>query len=89
MDLRLEKRYERLVKSHMQGGNVLAPGIKNILNKDSAFNQTQAAWRFFNNENCSLEELAGPLLQAAHELSAQECDEYILLPHDWSYLSYL
>ena len=89
MDLRLEKRYDQLVKSHMQVGNKLTSGIKNMFSKDAALNQTQAAWRFFNNENCTLNKLAAPLLKAAHELSEQECDEYILLPHDWSYLSYL
>jgi hypothetical protein len=88
MEPRLEKRYTKLVRSHMQVGSKLAPGIKSILNKDIAFNQTQAAWRFFNNENCTLEELSQPLLEAAHELNEQECDEYLLVPHDWSYLSY-
>lgn len=88
MEPRLKKRYDILVRSHMQVGHELAPGIKNILNKDAAFNQTQAAWRFFNNENCTLTELSQPLLKAAHELSEEECDDYILVPNDWSYLSY-
>jgi hypothetical protein len=89
MDFRLENRHEQLVKAHMQAGNILAPGVKALLSKDTAFNQTQAAWRFFNNENCTFEALSKPLLQAAHELSEQECNQYILIPHDWSYLSYL
>lgn len=88
MEPRLEKRYTKLVRSHMQVGHELSPGVKNVLNKDIAFNQTQAAWRFFNNENCTLEALSQPLLKAAHELSEQECDQYALVPHDWSYLSY-
>lgn len=88
MEPRLEKRYEILVRSHMQVGHELAPGVKNVLNKDAAFNQTQAAWRFFNNENCTLEELSQPLLEAAHELSKEECDDFLLVPNDWSYLSY-
>ena len=88
MEPRLEKRYEKLVRSHMQIGHELASGVKNTLSKDAAFNQTQAAWRFFNNENCTLKELSKPLLKAAHELSDQECDNYLLVPHDWSYLSY-
>jgi hypothetical protein len=88
MEPRLERRYTKLVKSHMQTGNQLAPGVKSRLNKDAAFNQTQAAWRFFNNENCTLEELSQPLLKAAHELSEQESNAYLLTVHDWSYLSY-
>jgi len=88
MEPRLEKRYEKLVRSHMQAGHQLAAGVKSILSEDSAFNQTQAAWRFFNNNQCTLEELSQPLIKAAHELSEQESDEYLLVPHDWSHLSY-
>jgi hypothetical protein len=88
MEVRLKKRYEKLVKAHMNTGSVLSAGVKSFLTKDSAFNQTQAAWRFFNNEKCSLEELSKPLLKAAHELSAQECDNYQLVPHDWSCVTY-
>lgn len=88
MELRLEKRYEQLVQSHMQTSHQLAAGVKSILNKDVSFNQTQAAWRFLNNERCTLEELVQPLLKAADELSEQECDNYFLIPHDWSHLSY-
>jgi hypothetical protein len=72
----------------MQIGNEISAGVKSILSQDSAFNQTQAAWRFFNNENCTLEDLSQPLLKAAHELSEQECDYYQLIPHDWSCISY-
>ena len=88
MELRLEKRYEQLVQSHLHSAHQLAAGIKTLLNKDVAFNQTQAAWRFLNNERCTLEELSKPLLKAAHEPSKQECDTYVLIPHDWSHLSY-
>ncbi len=42
-------------------------GVKSLLSQDSAFNQTQAGWRFFNNKNCTLKELSQPLLKAAHE----------------------
>ncbi|OHC24739.1 MAG: hypothetical protein A3F63_16695 [Pseudomonadales bacterium RIFCSPHIGHO2_12_FULL_40_16] len=72
----------------MHTNNKLASGVKNQLNKDAAFAQTQAAWRFFNNENCTLTELNKPLLLAGHELCRDECIEYALFAHDWSYLSY-
>ena len=88
MELRLKKRYEQLVRTHMQVGNSVAAGVKSILNNDEAFNQTQAAWRFFNNDACSLQELSQPLLKAAHELSETECDNFILMLHDWSTLGY-
>ena len=51
MEVRLENRYKKLVRSHMQIGNEISAGVKNVLTQDSAFNQTQAAWRFFNNKN--------------------------------------
>jgi hypothetical protein len=43
MEPRLEKRYNQLLSSHMQMGVDLVAGAKSILNKDAAFNQTQAA----------------------------------------------
>ena len=88
MEARLENRYEALVRSHMQANHELAGGIKSKFSEDRAFNQTQAAWRFFNNERCTLAELSQPLLKAAHELSDEECDAYSLVTHDWSYLGY-
>lgn len=88
MDKRLEKRYQQLVRSHMHTNHELASGIKSQLNKDAAFAQTQAAWRFLSNENCTLTELNKPLLSAAHELCENECNEYALVAHDWSHLSY-
>jgi hypothetical protein len=60
----------------MQIGHELSAGVKSSLNKDKAFSQTQAAWRFLNNQLCSLEALSQPLLQAAHELGEEECDNY-------------
>lgn len=88
MDPRLEKRHQQLTRSHLQVGCKLAPGVKSILSKDVAFNQTQAAWRFLNNKRCTLASLSEPLLKAAHELSKDECDQYILVPHDWSHVFY-
>ncbi len=88
MDKRLEKRYQQLVRSHMHTNQKIASGIKNQLKSDTAFAQTQAAWRFLNNESCTLIELNKPLLSAAHELCNSECDRYALVAHDWSHLSY-
>jgi hypothetical protein len=88
MEKRLKSRYEQLIRSHMVSGNELAAGIKSQLKDDIAFSQTQAAWRFLNNDSCTLAELSKPLLKVAHELSETECDAYALLVHDWSHLSY-
>lgn len=88
MEKRLENRYEKLVRSHMNNNNELASGVKTQLNNDVAFSQTQAAWRFLNNERVTLRELSAPLLKAGHELCAEESDEHVLVAHDWSHLSY-
>jgi hypothetical protein len=88
MDKRLEVRYQRLVRSHMNMNNKLASGVKSQLNKDVAFAQTQAAWRFFNNDDVTILELNKPLQLTAHELCDSECNEYALIAHDWSHLSY-
>lgn len=89
MDKRLEKRYNLLVQSHMQNNSTLAAGVKSLLDQDTAFNQTQAAWRFFNNDRCTLKKLSHPLLKAAHEFTSIECQSYCLVAHDWSHLSYV
>jgi len=88
MEKRLKNRYEKLVRNHMNNNNELASGIKSQLRNDVAFSQTQAAWRFFNNENVTLKDLSHPILQAGHELCAEELGEYALIAHDWSHLSY-
>jgi hypothetical protein len=88
MEKRLKNRYEKLVRSHMNSSNELASGIKTQLKNDIAFSQTQAAWRFFNNEDVTLVDVSAPLIEAGHRLSAEETGEYVLVAHDWSHLSY-
>lgn len=88
MEKRLKTRYRKLVRSHMNSSNALTSGVKTELKNDITFNQTQAAWRFFNNENVTLIDLSTPILQAGHELCAEELGEFALIAHDWSHLSY-
>lgn len=88
MEPRLKKRYEQLVRAHMHSNNALAAGVKSTLDSNAAFSQTQAAWRFLNNERCTLEKLTKPLLQAAYDSIEKECDSFVLIPHDWSHLGY-
>jgi hypothetical protein len=88
IDARLLKRYQELVRSHIAHCDFLSPGIKNTLSKNKAFAQTQGAWRFFNNEQCSLQELIKPVFASGLEESRSHCDEYALIAHDWSGLIY-
>ena len=88
MEARLIKRYDSLVKSHMNNNSTVSSGIKATLNSNIAFTQTQAAWRFFNNDKCGLQELVQPLIQAGKQQLSHESDEYGLVVHDWSNLGY-
>ncbi|WP_188883505.1 transposase, partial [Alicyclobacillus cellulosilyticus] len=87
LELRHKKRYEQLVRSHMITSDMLSAGVKSSLKSRQSFNETQAAWRFFNNERCELGELAKPLV--AHGVKhSEDCAQYGLMVHDWSGLSY-
>jgi len=88
MEARLTKRHNALVKSHMAINTKTSAGVKSLLEQKTSFNQTQAAWRFFNNPNCTLKDLSSPLLDAAHEQITSECNHFGLVVHDWSNITY-
>ena len=88
LEARLERRYKKLVRSHMMSSDLLSSGIKSSLDGCEAFSQTQAAWRFFNNDRCSLEALMQPILASGKKQTKDLCHEYALIAHDWSGLSY-
>jgi hypothetical protein len=90
MDLepRLVKRYEQLVRSHMVNSDFLSAGVKSTLNKNAAFAETQGAWRFLNNDKCTLQELIKPIQKSGLEEVRKRCVEHVLIAHDWSGLSY-
>ena len=88
LDKRLVRRYNQLVKSHMKMSTLLTPGVRSTLEGSEAFTQTQAAWRFFNNERCSLSELIKPIQRMALDQSEQLNKAYNLVAHDWSGLIY-
>ncbi len=85
-DERLRVRYQALVKAHMHTATSLAAGPTAVHDGASALAATQAAWRFFNNEQVTLAALVQPLrqcgAQAARNASAT------LLIHDWSKIDY-
>lgn len=49
---------------------------------------TQSAWRFFRNQNVTLEALVQPPRAAGREQCAASDSRYALLAHDWSKLDY-
>jgi hypothetical protein len=83
MDLepRLVRRYHQLVRSHKMTSDLLNSGVKSSLISNKAFSQTQAAWRYFNNERCELMELMKPMIKTAKTQLASDCN-YALIAHD-------
>jgi len=88
LEPRLIKRYTKLVRSHIGINQALSAGVKSFLSTNQSFSQTQAAWRFLNNDRCTLPKLAKPILEKALSLSNELCTDYALIAHDWSGLSY-
>ncbi len=85
----MSRRYEQLVKEHTNSTETLAAGLRALPKESkSSFASTQAAWRFYQNKNVSLEKLSEPLLDAAHEGVSSHCTQYALCVHDWSRLNY-
>ena len=59
----------------------------NLLIKDvKGYSQAQDAWRFYNNENVDIESLNNPILEKGIEAINNECDKYLLVAHDWSFI---
>jgi len=88
MDVRLQKRYVRLVMQHMNAATQLAAGIRGLPAVGNSFAATQAAWRFFSNSRVSLPALAEPLRELGCRAIGQSASDYALLVHDWSKVDY-
>jgi hypothetical protein len=88
LEPRLQRRYQQLVQEHLQLGQRVAAGLNALPGTASSFASTQAAWRFYQNENVSLPALAQPLIEQARRAISSTCQEYALIIHDWSLLNY-
>ena len=88
LEPRLQQRYQILVNESLQTAQKVAAGIKSRPSMATAFAQTQAAWRFLNNERVSLPALAEPLIEQGRTAAAASCTEFALVVHDWSHLNY-
>ncbi len=76
------------MESHLGGATDLAAGIHDAPGVGASFAATQAAFRFLNNPRVTLRGLAEPLLAAARDSVPQACDDFVLVVHDWTPLSY-
>jgi hypothetical protein len=88
MDRRLQNRYLGLVKAHMHSAPSTAAGPTASVNWAKSLVQTQAMWRFLNNDRVGLESLIQPPRQAAREAIERLGLELVLLIHDWSKLDF-
>lgn len=88
LESRLQKRYHKLVLSHMRSASPLVAGVASLPDKAQAFAATQAAWRFHNNEHVTLTALVQPLRDLGRDRLATTTSPFALLVHDWSKLTY-
>src|SRR5947209_3253393 len=88
LERRLQRRYHKLVLSHMRTASPLAAGVASLPDRGQALAATQAAWRFHNNDRVTLAALAEPLRAAGRDRVAATTAPFALLVHDWSKLAY-
>jgi hypothetical protein len=77
-----------LVKEHLHAATSFASGLSALPGLKTAFASTQAAWRFYANDNVTLSELIKPLQEAGREGCTASASSYALLVHDWSTLAF-
>jgi hypothetical protein len=87
LDPRLQRRYHKLVVSHMRAASPLVAGVASLPDQGKAFAATQAAWRFHNNPRVTLPDLVQPLRAVARQRLATTHSPLALLVHDWSKLA--
>jgi hypothetical protein len=99
LEARLRQRYTQLVEAHCAPSSPIAAGLRALPTGQSAFAATQAAWRFYANEQVTLRKLFVPLITHVAEQLAQQLtnlsgsgssglDCYTLIAHDWCWLQY-
>src|SRR5271170_7058719 len=89
LDKRLQHRYQQLVQEHLGQAKKTSAGPRPLPSDTTAFAATQAAWRFYHNRRVTLPRLVQPLEDFAHSAAAKDCQDYLLMVHDWSHLDYV
>ncbi|MBY0228496.1 MAG: hypothetical protein K2W96_04370 [Gemmataceae bacterium] len=77
------------MNSHSATLQDVAAGIRSLPDASGSFAATQAAWRFFANDDTTLPVLMQPLLEAAEDGLRSACSRVALVVLDWSQLHYL
>lgn len=87
LEPRLQRRYHKLVVSHMRAASPLVAGVAALPDKGKAFAAIQGAWRFHNNDHVTLSALIEPLREVGRERVAETSSPFALLIHDWCKLA--
>jgi len=85
---RLQRRYHQLIVSQLSSAQRLAAGVHAPPTLAKGFATTQAAWRFYSNEEVDLPTMCSPLIEHARNSVPECCDEWLLVAGDWSNLHY-
>ena len=88
VDLRLERRYWKLVAEHSAALKPLAAGLRALPGAGKAFASTQAMWRFLQNDRMKRTTLMQPLWNYAQDVLETDRPEFVLVVHDWSQLHF-
>lgn len=90
LEPRLQRRYRQLVLEHLHTSDPLAAGIHALAMPQLAggFAAALGAHRFLHNDRVTLPLLAEPLLGLARQWRPHANDDWALVIHDWSSLSY-
>jgi len=62
-------------------------GMSLVLETDG-WSQSQAAWRFYNNDNVDISSLNDPIIEEVVKEINKRKGEHVLVPYDWSHLDY-
>jgi hypothetical protein len=88
LEVRLQKRYVKLVKAHMNAASRSAHGPRHLPGFGKSTAAAQAMWRFLDNDRVSLQKLIEPLRQLGREGCAESASRFVLLAHDFCKLGY-
>lgn len=88
VEKRLQDRYQQLVHEHGGQAQPHAAGPRILPAPTSTQAAAMAAWRFFLNPRTTFTRLAQPLLEAAADSAHRHCQDFALVPIDWSVLDY-
>ena len=84
----MQDRHLQLIQEQLAPLQAVAAGLRALPRAASAFASTQAAWRFYKNPRTRLDRLVQPLIDRVRQAVTDACDDYVLIPHDWSLLHY-